>query len=173
MGIPKALTCCLSPGPMAVASCCKILRVCCTWRRYVWLLFILFCVIALKFYKCCKFLCYVPTFFYISHIKKIFQPCRQAYPLELSYSLTRILLESLSRPFRASGSSPTLAVTNLASEMIAAVSSRPSFLTFQFLSPILDTRSDVILSLRNRRWKILQHTQQKQNAQNYTEQVKA
>lgn len=40
-----------------------------------------------------------------------------------------------------------LAVMNLASEMMAATSSRPSFLIFQFLSPILDTRSDVILSL--------------------------
>ena len=44
-----------------------------------------------------------------------------------------------------------LAVTNLASEMIAAASSRPSFLIFQFLSSILDIRSDVILSLRDRR----------------------
>lgn len=61
--------------------------------------------------------------------------------------LTRILLESVSRPFSARGSSPMLAVMNLASEMMAAASSRPSFLIFQFLSPILDTRSDVILSL--------------------------
>lgn len=40
-----------------------------------------------------------------------------------------------------------LAVTNLASEMMAATSSRPSFLIFQFLSSILDTSSDVIFSL--------------------------
>ncbi|TNN43789.1 hypothetical protein EYF80_046026 [Liparis tanakae] len=36
-----------------------------------------------------------------------------------------------------------LAVMNLASETTAAVSSRPSFLIFQFLSPILDSRSPV------------------------------
>ena len=41
-----------------------------------------------------------------------------------------------------------LAVMNLASEMMAAASSRPSFLIFQFLSSILDTRSEVILSLK-------------------------
>lgn len=46
-----------------------------------------------------------------------------------------------------------LAMMNLASEMMAATSSRPSFLIFQFLSPILDTRSVVILSLRDRRKK--------------------
>lgn len=40
-----------------------------------------------------------------------------------------------------------LVVMNLASDMMAAVSSRPSFLIFQFLSPILDTRSELILSL--------------------------
>lgn len=40
-----------------------------------------------------------------------------------------------------------LAVMNLASEMMAATSSRPSFLIFQFLSSILDTSSDVIFSL--------------------------
>lgn len=61
--------------------------------------------------------------------------------------LTRILLESPSRPFRATGSSPMLAVMNFASVMMAATSSRPSFLIFQFLSSILDTRSDVIFSL--------------------------
>lgn len=63
---------------------------------------------------------------------------------------TRILLESLSRPFNAKGRSPILAVMNFASEMMAATSSRPSFLVFQFLSPILETRSEVILSLK--RW---------------------
>lgn len=46
-----------------------------------------------------------------------------------------------------------LAMMNLASEMMAATSSRPSFLIFQFLSPILVTRSVVILSLRDRREK--------------------
>lgn len=40
-----------------------------------------------------------------------------------------------------------LAVMNFASEMMAATSSRPSFLIFQFLSSILDTSSDVIFSL--------------------------
>lgn len=60
---------------------------------------------------------------------------------------TRILLESPSRPFRATGSSPMLAVMNLASEMMAATSSRPSFLIFQFLSSILDTSSEEIFSL--------------------------
>lgn len=44
-----------------------------------------------------------------------------------------------------------LAVMNLASEMMAAASSRPSFLIFQFLSSILDTSSDVILSLKDSR----------------------
>jgi hypothetical protein len=35
---------------------------------------------------------------------------------------------------------------------MAVTSSRPSFLIFQFLSPILDTNSEVILSLKNRRF---------------------
>lgn len=30
-GIPRAFTCCFSPGPMAAASCCRMVRVCCTW----------------------------------------------------------------------------------------------------------------------------------------------
>lgn len=64
--------------------------------------------------------------------------------------LTRILLESPSRAFRATGSSPMLGVMNLASEMTAATSSRPSFLIFQFLSSILDTSSDVIFSLQQK-----------------------
>lgn len=49
-----------------------------------------------------------------------------------------------------------LAAMNLASEMMAAVSSKPSFLIFQFLSSILDTRSDVILSLESKNEKEIQ-----------------
>lgn len=62
--------------------------------------------------------------------------------------LTSSLLESLSRPLRAKGRSPMVGWMNLASEMSAATSSRPSLRIFQFLSPILDTMSDVILSLQ-------------------------
>lgn len=65
--------------------------------------------------------------------------------------LTKILLESLSRPFKAVGSSPIFGWINFASLIIPATSSRPSFLIFQFLSPILETNSEVILSLKNRR----------------------
>lgn len=39
---------------------------------------------------------------------------------------------------------------NLASLMMLVTSSRPSFRIFQFLSPILDTNSDVILSLKRK-----------------------
>jgi len=74
--------------------------------------------------------------------------------------LTSILLESLSRPLRARDSSPMLAVMNLASEMMAATSSRPSFLIFQFLSPILDTSSEEILSLREGEREINQYKTQ-------------
>lgn len=37
-GIPSAFTCCLSPGPMAVASCCRIVKVCwtCTTKTVTW-----------------------------------------------------------------------------------------------------------------------------------------
>lgn len=64
---------------------------------------------------------------------------------------TKILFESLSRPFKAVGSSPMFGWINFASLIIPATSSRPSFLIFQFLSPILDTNSEVILSLKKSR----------------------
>lgn len=70
----------------------------------------------------------------------------QAYVLH-----TKILFESLSRPFKAVGSSPIFGWINFASLIIAATSSKPSFLIFQFLSPILETNSEVILSLRKQK----------------------
>lgn len=63
---------------------------------------------------------------------------------------TKILLESLRRPFRAAGSSPMFGCMNFASFIMLVTSSRPSFLIFQFLSPILDTSSAVILSLQEK-----------------------
>lgn len=64
---------------------------------------------------------------------------------------TKILFESLSRPFKAVGSSPIFGWINFASLIIPATSSRPSFLIFQFLSLILDTNSEVILSLKKQK----------------------
>lgn len=70
-------------------------------------------------------------------------------PMQMLHkTLTRILFESLRRPFSATGSSPIFGRINLASFTMAAVSSSPSLRIFQFLSPIFDTRSIVILSLK-------------------------
>lgn len=64
---------------------------------------------------------------------------------------TRILFESLRRPFSATGSSPIFGRINLASFIMVAISSSPSFRIFQFLSPIFDIRSEVILSLKKQK----------------------
>lgn len=98
----------------------------------------------------------------LSLVKKPFQSADSFHTLEVK-KLTRILLESPSRPFRARGSSPMLAVINLASEMMAATSSRPSFLIFQFLSSILDTRSEVTLSLKEKKKRYRRNQEQMHN----------
>ena len=61
--------------------------------------------------------------------------------------LTKILFESDSRSLRASGKGPMLAVMNLASLRMAITFWIPSFLIFQFLSPICSMMSSVIFSL--------------------------
>lgn len=103
---------------MAAASCCRMVRVCWTWTPD-------------------------GPFNQKPGQRNRSEPGARSCRLQL----TRILFESPRRPFRATGSSPMLAVRNFASEMMAATSSRPSFLIFQFLSSIFDTSSDVIFSL--------------------------
>ena len=64
--------------------------------------------------------------------------------------VTKSLLESPSRTFKASGKDPIFGFINLASFRMAVTFCKASFLIFQFLSPRSVMSSSVILSLKRK-----------------------